>query len=138
MFQFLQFFSLISIVIVTGLPASACHFTVGTYEANYITFKNEIFKGNILYGKGNAYGYNYPLKLRIKNPDGDIIYYSNESKHVVYGEFFINDTTKTGNWFIQLGIYKIGWQWSTDSGRFSSFIVEDINFSLAITLDGNG
>ena len=119
----LTIFSLISIVLVTALPVSACHYTIGTYEEDYTTQKNEFLKGEILYGRGNAYGYKYLLKLRIKNPDGDIVYYSNESKYVVYGEFFINETAKSGNWYIQLGIYKNGWQWSTNPGRISSFIV---------------
>jgi len=131
-------FSLISIILITALPVSACHYTIGTYEADHSTPKNEFVMGETVYCRGNAYGYNYLLKLRIKNPDGDIVFYSDESKYVVYGEFFINETAKPGNWIIQLGIYKKGWQWSTDSGRISSFTLQALNYTLSLNIQGNG
>jgi len=136
--SFLTIFSLISLVLVTALPVSACHYTIGTYEDDYTISKNEFLKGETVYGRGNAFGYNYLLKFRIKNPDGDIVYYSNESKYVVNGEFFINETAKPGNWYIQLGIYKKGWQWPTGTGRISSFTLKALNYTLSINIEGNG
>lgn len=130
--------SLISILVITANTVSACHYKIGTFEDDYTTSKDSFFKGEIVYGKGEAYGYNYLLKLRIRDPDGNVVYYSNESKYVVYGSFFLNDSAKVGTWNIQLGIKKYDWKWSTDYGRIAYFSVSDANFSLTVNVNGNG
>jgi len=130
--------SLISILVINANPVSACHYTIGTFEEDYTTSKDSFFKGEIVYGKGEAYGYDYPLKLRIRDPDGNVVYYSNESQYVVYGSFFLNDSAKVGTWNIQLGIKKCGWKWSTESGRIAYFSVNDANFSITLNVIGNG
>jgi len=130
--------SLIAILTMTAISVSACHYTIGTFEDDYETSKNSFFKGEIVYGRGEAIGYNYILKLRIRDPDGNIVYYSNESQYSVYGSFLLNDSAKIGIWNIQLGIYKCGWQWSTESGRISYFSVSDANFTLIVNINGNG
>ncbi len=134
----LAIFSLISILTITAIPVSACHYTIGTFEDDYETLKDSFFKGEIVYGMGEAYGYNYLLKLRIRDPDGNVVYCSNESQYVVYGSFFLNESAKMGIWNIQLGILKCGWEWSTNSGRIAYFSVSDANFTLAININGNG
>ena len=137
--KFLLILTILSLIlIVTQNPVSACHYEIGTFEDDYTTSKDSFFKGEIVYGKGEAYGYNYLLKLRIKDPDGNVVYYSNESKYVVYGSFFLNDSAKVGTWSIQLGIYRCGWKWSTYSGRIAYFSVSDANFSLTLNVNGNG
>ena len=126
-------------MILTTNPVSACHYEVGTFESDYTTAKTSFFKGEIVYGRGNAYGYNYPLKLRINDPSGNIVYYSGESTYVVYDSFFLNETSPVGIWSIQLGIYACNkWQWSTNSGRIAYFSVTDANFALTVNIDGNG
>ena len=130
---------LISVIIFASNTVSACHYEVGTFESDYVTTKNSFYKGEIVYGKGNAYGYNYPLKLRINDPSGNIVYYSGESTSVVYGSFFLNETAPVGIWSIQLGAYYCGkWQWSTSSGRIAYFSVIDANFTLTVNVDGSG
>ena len=130
---------LISVIIFTASPVSACHYEVGTFESDYITTKNSFFKGEIVYGKGNAYGYNYPLKLRINDPSDNIVYYSGESTSVVYGSFFLNETSPVGVWSIQLGAYYCGkWHWSTTSDRIAYFSVIDADFTLTVNIEGNG
>ena len=135
----LTILSLLSILIISAIPVSACYFTIGTFEDDYTTSKDSFFKGEIVYGKGQAYGYNYFLKLRIRDPDGNIVYHSDKSQYVVYSSFLLNDSAKTGTWNIQLGIYKCGdWQWSTNSGRIAYFTVCDTNFTLTVNVNGNG
>jgi hypothetical protein len=130
---------LISVIIFAANPVSACHYEVGTFESDYTTQKNSFFKGEIVYGRGNAYGYNYPLKLRINDPFCNIVYCSDQSTSVVYGSFFLNETSPVGIWSIQLGAYYGGkWQWSTSSGRIAYFSVTDANFTLSVNVDGNG
>jgi len=130
---------LISLIILTTTPVSACHYEVGTFESDYTTTKNSFFKGEIVYGMGNAYGYDYPLKLRIKDPCGNIVYCSGESTSVVYGSFFLNETSPVGIWSILLGIYNGGcWHWSTCPGRIAYFSVTDANFTLMVNVEGNG
>jgi len=130
---------LISVIIFTAGPVSACHYEVGTYESDYTTTKNSFFKGETIYVMGNAYGYNYPLKLRINDPACNVVYYSSESKYVVYGYFFLNETSPVGIWSVQLGVYYCGyWHWSTSSGRIAYFSVTDANFVLIVNVDGNG
>lgn len=129
---------LISVLIITANPVSACHYTIRTFEDDYTTSKDSFFKGETVYGKGEAYGHHYLLKLRIRDPDGNVVYYSNESKYVVYGSFFLNDSAKVGTWNIQLGIKKCGWKWSTEYGRIAYFSVSDANFSLTLNVNGNG
>jgi uncharacterized repeat protein (TIGR02543 family) len=131
--------SLVSILIFTAIPVSACHYTVDTFESNYTTPKDSFFKGEVVYGRGNAYGYNYPMKLRIRDPAGNVVYYSEQATTVVYGSYLLNGTAPTGTWNIQLGAYISGaWQWSTGSGRIAYFTVNDINFTLNVNSDGNG
>lgn len=130
---------LISIMIFSTNTVSACYYEIGTFESDYTTTKNTFFKGEIVYGRGNAYGYNYPLKLRINDPNCNTVYYSDESTSVVYGSFFLNETALVGTWSIQLGIYKsCKWQWSTDYGRIAYFTVTDANFTLTTDVVGNG
>ena len=132
-------FSLISILILTANTVSACHYTLDTFESDYSTKKDDFFKGETVYGRGNAYGYNYFLKLRIVDPDGNIVYYSGEAKNEVKGSFFLNESSKIGEWEIQLGINKSGWQWpSGQSSRTAYFNVKDANFTLTININGNG
>ena len=69
----LTILSLTSILIITAIPVSACHYKIGTFEDDYTTSKDSFFKGEIVYGKGQAYGYNYLLKLRIRDPDGNVM-----------------------------------------------------------------
>ena len=52
----LTIFSLISILIITTNPVSACHYTLDTFESDYTTKKDDFFKGETIYSKGNAYG----------------------------------------------------------------------------------
>ena len=130
---------LILVIIFTAGPVIACHYEVGTFKSDYTTTKNSFFKGETVYGRGNAYGYNYPLKLRIKDPNGNIVYYSGESTSVVYGSFILNETSQVGIWSIQLGAYYCGnWQWSTNTGRIAYFSVSDANFTLTVNIDGSG
>jgi len=130
---------LISVLILATDSVSACHYVVGTYESDYTTQKGSFFKGETIYGRGNAYGYNYPLKLRIKDPSDNIVYYSGESTSVVYGSFFLNESAPVGIWSIQLGAYYSGkWQWSTTSDRMAYFSVTDANFTLTVNINGNG
>ncbi len=130
---------LLSVIIFTTGPVSACHYEVGTYESDYTTSKNSFFIGETVYVMGSEYGYNYPLKLRINDPACNTVYYSNESKYVVYGSFFLNDTSPVGVWSVQLGTYYCGyWHWSTSSGRIMYFSVTDANFILTINIVGNG
>jgi LPXTG-motif cell wall-anchored protein len=130
---------LISVIIFTAGPVSACHYEVGTYENDYASTKNSFFKGETVYVMGNAYGYNYPLKLRINDPSCNVVYYSDESKYVVYGSFFLNETSPVGIWSVQLGVYYCGyWHWSTSSGRIAYCSVTDANFVLTVNVDGNG
>ena len=136
----LTIFSLISILIITAIPVSACHYTLDTFDSDYITKKEDFFKGETVYGKGNAIGYNYFLKLRIRDPDGNVVYYSSEAKKEVKGSFNLNDSAKVGEWEIQLGVNNSGWQWpvSKSSGRIAYFNVKDANFTLTININGNG
>jgi len=129
---------LLILLAVTSI-ASACYYEVGTFESDYTTPKNTFFKGEFVFGRGNAYGYNYPLKLRICDPSCNIVYYSDESTSVVYGSFFLNETAEVGTWAIQLGIYKsCKWEWSTSPGRIAYFTVTDANFTLTVNVDGCG
>ena len=135
----LTVFSLISILILTASTVSACHYNLGTFESDYETSKDSFFKGEIVYGMGEACGYDYPLKLRIRDPDGNVVYYSNESKYVVYGSFYLDDSAKVGTWNIQLGFFmKCCWEWSNDSGSIAYFTVSDANFTLTVNVNGNG
>jgi hypothetical protein len=137
--SYLMVISLVSILIFTADTVYACHYTVDTFESDYTTPKDSFFKGEIVYGKGNAYGYNYPMKLRIRDPSGNYVYYSEQSTTVVYGSYLLNNSAQAGTWIIQLGAYISGkWQWSTGSGRIAYFSVSDINFSLDVYSDGNG
>jgi hypothetical protein len=130
---------LISMIVFTAGPVSACHYEVGTFESDYTTIKNSYYKGEIVYGRGNAYGYNYPLKLKIKDPCGNIVYCSDVSTSEVCGSFFLNETSPVGIWSILLGIYNCGcWRWSTSPGRIAYFFVTDANFSLNVNVEGNG
>ena len=134
----LTILSLISLLIINANPVSACYYKIGTFEDDYSTSKDSFFKGEIVYGKGETYGYNYLLKIRIRDPDDNVVYYSNESKNVVYGSFFLNDSAKVGTWSIQLGIKKCSWKWSTEYGKIAYFSVGDTNFSLTVNVSGNG
>lgn len=135
----ISIFSLISVLTLTAIPVSACHYKIGTFESDYETSKDSFFKGEIVYGMGKAIGYNYPLKLRIRDPDGNIVFCSNQSQYVVYCSFFLNDSVKTGTWNIQLGIFKnCCWEWSTCYGRIAYFSVSDANFTLTVNINGNG
>ena len=127
----------LSIIIFTP-SVNACHYTVGTFEGDYSTSKISFLKGETVYGRGNAYGYHYLLKLRIRDPDGVVVYYSEESRYEVAGSFELNDTVKTGVWNIQLGIKKGAWKWSESSERISYFSVDNANFSCNINKNGNG
>lgn len=128
----------ISIVIFASKTTSACFYTIGTYEDDYNTEKNSFYKGEIVYGKGTA-DYNVKIILRIKDPYGNIVFYSNEEIYEVTGFFLLNQSAPTGTWNIQLGV-KINdcWQWSTNTGMISYFTVSDANFTLAINADGDG
>lgn len=131
--------SLISVITLTAIPVSACHYTIGTFESDYETTKDSFFKGEIVYGMGEAVGYDYPLKLRIRDPDGNVVFCSNQSQYIVYCSFLLNDSAKTGTWNIQLGIFKnCCWEWSTGSGRIAYFSVSDANFTLTVNVNGNG
>jgi PKD repeat protein len=127
----------LSTVLIFTIPVGACTYTVGTYESDYTTPKTSFFKGETVYGRGTA-DVNRLLKLRIRDPDGNIVYYSNESKYVVDGSFFLNDTAQTGMWTIQLGVYNCGWHWSTASGRIAYFMVTPADFTLTIQVNGSG
>ncbi|KYK32259.1 MAG: hypothetical protein AYK22_01910 [Thermoplasmatales archaeon SG8-52-3] len=134
----LTVYCLLSILIISAITVSACHHTVGTFEEDFETSKDSFFKGEIIYGLGQAFGYNYLLKLRIRDPDGNVVYYSNESKYIVNCSFLLNDSAKIGTWNIQLGIFKCGWQWTISSDRISYFTVSNANFTLTININGNG
>ncbi|MDH7506658.1 MAG: PKD domain-containing protein [Candidatus Thermoplasmatota archaeon] len=128
------------LIIIGNSPVSACcYYEVGTFESDYTSAKNFFYKGEIVYGKGVAHFNSYPLKLRIIDPNDNIVYYSDESTSVVYGLFFLNETATAGTWVIQLGIYKsCKWQWSDSSDRTAYFTVSDANFTLNVNIDGNG
>ena len=129
--------SAISSILLISIPVSACYYTVGTYENDYSTSKISFYTGETVFGKGTA-DVNKLLKLRIKDPSNNIVYYSNESHYVVNCSYTLNDSAPTGIWKIQLGIYNCGWVWSTKSNRIAYFSVNDTNFTLAINIDGNG
>ena len=128
----------ISLVIFVSTNASACLYIVGTYEDDYCTEKYSFNKGEIVYGKGTA-DYSVELKIRIRDPYDNIVYYSNEELYEVTGYFLLDQSAPTGTWNIQLGV-KIDdvWQWSTNSGRISYFTVSNANFTLTINTDGDG
>jgi len=129
----------ISVVMLAAIPAIACHYTVGTFESDFTTEKTTFSIGETVYGRGNAYGYDYKLKLRIKDPDGTIVYHSDEAQYEITGSFELNHSAKTGLWIIQLGIYKCcSWHWSTDSDRMAYFTVTDTNFTLTVNVTGEG
>ncbi|UCF49842.1 MAG: hypothetical protein JSU91_08855, partial [Thermoplasmatales archaeon] len=134
----LTIFSLISILIINAIPVSACHHSVGTFEEDFETPKVSFFKGETIYGLGNAYGFTYMLKLRIRDPDGNVVYYSNESRYVVNCSYLLNDSAKIGTWNIQLGVFIDGWQWTINSDRIAFFNVCDANFTLSVSVNGNG
>ena len=131
-------FSLISTLIITANPVIACHHSVGTYEEDFETSKVSFFKGETIYGLGEAYGFTYMLKLRIRDPDGNVVYYSNESRYVVNCSYLLNDSAKIGTWNIQLGVFIDGWQWTISSDRIAFFTVSDANFTLTVSVNGNG
>lgn len=131
-------FIVLTMFILIAIPVSACYYSVGTYESDYSTSKESFFKCQTVYGQGIAYNYNYFLKLRIKDPNGNIVFTSNKSQHIVYCSYFLNETALIGLWSIELGILKNDWQWSILSGRISYFTVEDANFSLITNVIGNG
>lgn len=134
----LTIFIVLAMFIIIAIPVSACYYTVGTFESDYSTSKDSFLKGQTVYGRGNAYNYNYFLKLRIIDPNGNIIFTSNKSQHVVYCSYNLNESALTGVWSIQLGILKNNWQWSTLPGRISYFTVNEVNFSLFTNVIGNG
>lgn len=134
----LTIFILLTMFIVIAIPVSACYYTVGTFESDFTTSKDSFFNGQTVYCKGEAYNYNYLLKLRIKDPHGNTVFISDKSQHIVYCSYFLNDLALKGIWSIELGILKNEWQWSTFPGRISYFIVEDANFSLVTNVIGNG
>ena len=125
--------SLISVLITAAIPVNACYYTVGSFEEDYTTEKDNFFKGEIVYGKGTA-NVNRLLQLRIKDPDGNIVYYSEESYYTVYGSFFLNERAKTGTWKIQLGVKTYCWKWP----KTSEFTVDDANFTLTVNVNGSG
>ena len=130
---------LISVVIFTTGPVSACYYEVGTFQSDYTTTKNSFYKGEFVYGKGSAYEYDYPLKLRITDSNGNIVCNSGDSNSVIRGSYFLDETAPVGTWSIQLGIYcDCEWEWSTDYGRIVYFTVTDANFILTVDVDGNG
>ena len=131
-------FILLIMFVFIAIPVSACYYKVGTYESDYSTLKESFFKGQTVYGRGSAYDYNYFLKLRIKDPNGNIVFTSDKSQHVVYCSYILNGSALTGIWSIQLGILKNDWQWSTLPGRISYFKVKDSNFTLFTNVIGNG
>ena len=63
----LSIFILFSMFLITTIPVSACHYTVGTFESDYETSKESFFKGKMVYCRGNAYNYNYNLKYKGSN-----------------------------------------------------------------------
>ncbi len=129
--------SLFSIVVFFSYPVSACRYSVGTFESDYSTSKTSFCVGDTVFGKGTADVYRL-LKLRIKDPEDNIVHYSNESYYVVNCSYKLNDSALTGNWKIQLGIYKCGWMWSTLYNRIACFSVYDTNFTLTIDINGSG
>ena len=126
----------ISAISLLSIPVSACSYKVGTYENDFQTPKDKFFVGEYVYAKGIADVHRL-LKLRIINPAGDIVFYSNESYYEVNCSYYLNESAQTGVWKVQLGIYKCSWKWSTYD-RISYFSVNRLNFSLAIDVDGNG
>jgi len=121
---FVSILILLTILLVIAIPVNACYYKVGTFESDYTTYKISFFKGETVYGKGNLYDYDYFLKLRIKDPQGNIVYTSNKSQHVVYCSYLLNNTAMAGIWSIQLGVLKNNWQWSNLPGRISFFTVK--------------
>ncbi|KYK25118.1 hypothetical protein AYK24_05275 [Thermoplasmatales archaeon SG8-52-4] len=135
---FVSILILLTILLVIAIPVNACYYKVGTFESDYTTYKISFFKGETVYGKGNLYDYDYFLKLRIKDPQGNIVYTSNKSQHVVYCSYLLNNTAMAGIWSIQLGVLKNNWQWSNLPGRISFFTVKKANYSLHTNVCGNG
>ena len=135
----LAIFSFIAVLTITAIPVSACHYTIGTFEEDYETEKDSFIKCETVYGMVEAFGYDYLLKLRIKDPNGDIVHCSNESQYVVYCSYFLDCSAETGTWSIQLGILeKCEWNWSDEPGRIAFFTVSDACFTLTMYINGNG
>ena len=102
----------ISAIILFTIPVRACHY-VGTFESDYVTPKTTFLPGEIVYGKGgnNVNGY---YKLRIRDPSGNVVYYSNPVFEMqVTCSYFLDDDAPNGKWDIQLGELLGGsWNWS--------------------------
>lgn len=135
----LTIIALISILSITAVPVSACHYTLGTFEEDFETEKDSFSKCETVYGMAEAVGYNNLLKLRIIDPNGEVLHYSDESQYEVYCSYFLDFTAETGIWSIQLGIFeKCEWNWSEEPGRIAYFTVNDACFTLTININGDG
>jgi len=135
----LAIFSLISILSISAIPVSACHYTLGTFEEDFETEKTSFVKCETVYGMAEGVGYDNLLKLRIKDPDGNIVHCSDESQYEVYCSYLLDCSAKIGTWSIQLGIFeKCEWDWSDEPGRIAFFTVYDACFTLTININGNG
>jgi PKD repeat protein len=135
----LTIFALISILSITSATAIACHSTLGTFEEDFETEKDYFSKCETVYGMAEAFGYDNLLKLRIKDPNGEVVHCSNESQYEVYVSYFLDCSAETGTWSIQLGILeKCEWNWSNESGRIAFFTVSDACFTLTININGDG
>jgi hypothetical protein len=126
----------ISAISLLSIPVSACTYKVGTYENDFQTPKDKFFVGEYVYAKGISDVYRL-IKLRIIDPSGNIVFYSNESYYEVNCSYFLNESAQTGEWKVQLGIYKCCWKWLTYD-KISYFSVNRLNFSLSIDIEGNG
>jgi hypothetical protein len=127
----------ISVFSLFSIPVSACSYTVGTYENDLETPKDLFIVGEYVYAKGTSDVHTL-LKLRIIDPSGNIVFYSNESYYEVNCSYFLNKSAQTGMWKVQLGIYKCCWRWSTYYNKISYFSVNRSNFSLSIDIVGDG
>jgi hypothetical protein len=135
----LAIFALISIFSITSISAIACHNTLGTFEEDFETEKDYFLKGETVYGMAEASGYDNLLKLRLKDPNGEVVHYSAESQYEVYCSYFLDCSVETGTWGIQLGIYEEDeWSWSNETDRISFFTVSEPCFILSININGNG
>ena len=135
----LAIFSLISILSITSTPAIACHNTIGTFEEDFETEKDSFVKGETVYGMAEAFGFDNSLKLRIKDPNGDVVHCSDESQYEVFCSYFLDCSALTGTWSLQLGIFEEDeWTWSNETDRIAFFTVSEPCFTLSINIIGNG
>ena len=119
---------------------NACGHTVGTFDDDYTTPKTTFILGETVYGKGTK-NINGHLKLRIRDPDNNVVFNSNpvNGKQVTC-LWDLDEDAPFGVWNIQIGeFYNGSWNWATNPERIAYFnVIDPTEYNLLINIIGIG